>query len=199
MIWNDYGLNIFLSVKVSDLPKDLFLFSPHQLDKTLCLVGNGGQSLWEKLPHPINLDLNPFDEYSVNQMKKFAKEYLEDDIEIYYPNDSYTLPLQRIGRFLNLCSQSPIGLDISEEFGLWFAFRGVFLTSKNVSSQKIKSPPTICTNCVDRECLNFSDLNQARLNCPVKIEHQYSNDQIKFHQKALNNQILSYTTNNNKI
>ncbi len=199
MNWSDPGLNIFLSVKVSDLPKDLFLFSTDQRDKTMCLVGHGGKTLWEKLSHPIKADLHPFDQYTVKKIKNFAKRHLEDDFEILFPNENYTLPLQRIGRFLNLCSPSPIGLDISEEFGLWFAFRGVFLTSKNVLSQKIKFPSSVCMRCVDRPCLETLDFNQARLSCPVKKEHQYSIEQIKFHKNIINSHSESYKINKNKI
>ena len=185
MKWNDSGLNIFLTVKVCDLPQDLFLFTPDQNNKTLCLVASGGKSLWEKLSHPVKLELHRFDQYSVNQIEIFAKDYLNNDCEILYPNESYTLPLQRIGRFLNLCSQSPIGLDISEEFGLWFAFRGVFLTSKNISTPKIMFPPSMCNSCNDSPCLQFPDISLARLSCPIKMEHQYNLDQIMFHKNAL--------------
>jgi len=186
MKWNAPGLNIFLSVKVSELPQDLFSFTPEQKNKTLCLVGNGGKALWEKLPHPLDVNLHPFDHYTINQIHLFAKDFLNDDCEILFPNDSYTLPLQKIGRFLNLCSQSPIGLDISHDYGLWFAFRGVFLTSQNISTEKLSSPPSICTDCVDRLCLRVSDTALARLSCPVKIEHQYDKEQLEFHQSALN-------------
>ena len=185
MNWKDSGLNIFLSVKVCDLPQDLFLFTSEQKNKTLCLVANGGKSLWEKLSHPLKLDTHPFDQYTVDQIKTFAKIYLKNDCEILYPNDDYTLPLQRIGRYLNLCSQSPIGLDICEEFGLWFAFRGVFLTSENVITKKIMHPPTMCKSCIDRPCLQFSNISLARLTCPIKVEHQYNIEQIMFHKSAM--------------
>lgn len=185
MKWSDLGLNIFLSVKVSDLPHDLYPFTPEQKSKTLCLVGHGGKALWEKLSHPVNPRLHPFDEYANQQIQLFAKNYLNDDCEILFPNDAYTLPLQKIGRFLNLCTQSPIGLDICDEFGLWFAFRGVFLTSKNISTQKISTPPTLCVNCINPPCLSTSDIILARLSCPIKKEHQYSKEQIEFHRNAL--------------
>lgn len=185
MKWNDPGLNIFLSVKVSNLPQDLFSFTPEQKKKTLCLVGNGGKTLWENLPHPLDVNLHPFDHYTINRIRIFTKNFLKDDCEILFPNDAYTLPLQKLGRFLNLCSQSPIGLDISNEFGLWFAFRGVFLTSENVWSEKIQTPPSLCTSCHDRPCLKTTDSALARLNCPVKSEHQYTHEQIEFHQNVL--------------
>lgn len=185
MKWSAPGLNIFLSVKVSDLPPDLFSFTSEQKTKTLCLVGHGGKALWEELPHPIEVALHPFDQYTTKHIKLFAKEYLNDDYEILFPNDAYTLPLQKIGRFLNLCTPSPIGLDMSHEFGLWFAFRGVFLTNKEVSTERFQTPPSVCTTCVDRPCLKISDISLARLSCPEKNEHQYRQEQLEFHHSAL--------------
>lgn len=182
MKWSDPGLNIFLSIKVSDLPQDLFPFTPAQKNKTLCLVGGGGRSLWERLAPTLSVAPHPFDHYTLTQIQIFAKNFLNNDYEILFPNETYTLPLQKIGRFLNLCSQSPIGLDISEEFGLWFAFRGVFLTSENVYTKKISIPPSQCTTCYKRPCLRPLDKDLARLSCPVKTEHQYSKEQIKFHE-----------------
>jgi hypothetical protein len=186
MKWTNSGLNIFLSVKVCDLPPDLFAFTPEQMKKTLCLVGHGGKSLWEKLPHPLDKGLHPLDHYTIDQIELYAKNFLKDDCEILFPNDAYTLPLQRIGRFLNLCAQSPIGLDISDEFGLWFAFRGVFLTSETIVTDKIDLPPSLCMKCIERPCLSTLDIGLARLRCPVKTECQYGKEQIEFHQAALN-------------
>lgn len=181
---SDSGLNIFLSTKVSSLPEDLFPFSSDQKKKTLCLIGNGGKSLWEKLPHPLDVSTHPIDLYTKNQMHEFAN-ILKDDIEILYPNNSYTLPLQKIGRALNLCTQSPIGLDINSEFGLWFAFRGVFLTSKDFHNTTLENTPSPCESCLKKPCLITSDIAKGRLYCPVKTEHQYHPAQIDFHQSAL--------------
>lgn len=182
----DHGLNIFLSAKVTDLPENLFSFSHEQKNKTLCLLGHGGTSLWEKLPHPILAENHPIDHYTKEKIQIFAEKALENDIEVLYPNEDYTIPLQKFGRALNLCSQSPIGLDINSEFGLWFAFRGIFLTSKPIPIVSLEKMPSPCETCLSRPCLNFSDTAFARLHCPVKTEHQYSQKQQNFHQNASN-------------
>lgn len=182
---SESGLNIFLSIKVNLLPDDLFPFTSDQKNKTLCLIGNGGKALWEKLPHPLDASTDPIDRYTKTKILDFAENILEDEIEILFPNSGYTLPLQKIGRALNLCTQSPIGVDINSEFGLWFAFRGVFLTSKDLPSivqEKTSSP---CELCLEKPCLVTSDIARARLLCPVKKEHQYLLQQINFHSNAL--------------
>lgn len=182
---SESGLNIFLSTKVNLLPDDLFPFSNEQKNKTLCLIGNGGRSLWEKLPHPLDVSTHPIDLYTKNKMQEFA-HILEDEIEILYPNNNYTLPLQKLGRALNLCSQSSIGLDINSEFGLWFAFRGVFLTSKDIQNTTLENIASPCETCLEKPCLRTSDIANGRLKCPVKTEHQYHPAQIDFHKNALN-------------
>ncbi len=180
----DSGLNIFLSIKVCDLPEDIFPFSDEQKTKTLCLIGNGGKSLWENLPHPIDVKTNPIDFFTQNKMQEFAKNSLNDEIEILYPNDSYTMPLQKIGRAMNLCTQSPIGIDIHPEFGLWFAFRGIFLTSEEMPIFKMEKSPAPCDSCSKKTCLNSSDVHISRLSCPIN-QHQYTSFQIDYHQNAL--------------
>lgn len=180
---NDSGLNIFASASVADLPSDLFNFTDEQKTKTLCLIGNGGKSLWEKLPHPLDVKTHPIDHYTKIQMINVAKS-IESEIEILFPNDSYTLPLQKLGRTLNLCTQSPIGLDIHPFFGLWFAFRGVFLVS-NMHSPTLDKSVMPCDSCVDKPCLQISNIALARTKCPIGNDHQYIEEQIKYHQSAL--------------
>ena len=118
-------------------------------------------------------------------MFDFAEAVLDSDIEILFPNDHYTLPLQKIARHLNLSSQSPIGIDINNEFGLWFAIRGVFLTSKKLPLLPREKNISPCDTCIEKPCLLSSSFTQARLNCPIKIEHKYKDSQIEYHQKAL--------------
>jgi hypothetical protein len=179
----DSGFNIFASACVASLTSDLFPFTDIQKTKTLCLIGNGGRSLWEKLPHPLNIKTHPIDQYSKNQIHTFS-ESIDSEVEILFPNDHYTLPLQRIGRALNVCTQSPIGLDVHPSFGLWFAIRGVFLVSKKMS-MTLENPFSPCNTCTDKPCMKISDIAQARMKCPFKNEHQYTEDQIRYHQNAL--------------
>ena len=181
----DCGLNIFLSVKVSDLPEDLYPFTQDQKNKTLCLLASGGKKLWENLPHPLTIEDHPIESFSKKVMMKFASDFLKDDIEILYPADSSILPLQKIGRAMNLCRQSPIGIDIHPDYGLWFAFRGIFLTNLEISTPTPKTFESPCDSCSDRPCMNFTNKNQARLNCPIKTQHRYCDEQITYHQQAL--------------
>jgi hypothetical protein len=207
------GLNIFAAVSVADLPEDLRFFAPgKKLDQwTLCVLASGGGRLWESLPHPLNRDEHPVDAFSIAQIQWFAREVLRDEsFELLFPRDDLLLPLQRIGRFLNLARPSLLGLDINPDYGVWFAYRGVFLTSASIPRNMEAPFVSACETCATQPCrtacppfavgLLSGDFNLktcasyrlsensccadrclARLACPVHAEQRYSLAQIQYH------------------
>jgi hypothetical protein len=177
------GYNIFLSEKVKNIPENIYIFNENQKAKTLVLIGHGGKKLWEKIPE--KLALNPIDDFTFSQLDWFAENILKNKIEILFPNENLVLPLQKLGRFFNLSRQSPIGIDISNEYGLWFSVRGVFLTNNSLPIIKLPHTKFPCELCHDRPCLKSIEFNQARLNCPIKNEHQYTEEQLQYHQSVL--------------
>lgn len=179
------GLNIFLSIKVSALPVDLYPFTESQKNKTLCLVAHGGKTLWANLPHPLDLNTHPVDQFSLKAMQKFAADVLDNDIEILFPDDKFFIPLQKISRHLNFSHQSPMGLDICREFGLWFAYRGIFLTNVEIPITLNDQESSPCEKCIEQFCMLESKVSAGRLKCPVKSEHQYTPEQQLYHQSAL--------------
>ena len=121
------GLNIFASIEIEKLPRDILdIFHTQNIkyskDDTLCLVGSGGQKLWEKLNHPLNENQHPIDKYTIEQMKVF-----DPNIQIIFPHPTFNIPLQKISRFLNISRQSLIGIDIHRQF----LFRTTPLTKIN--------------------------------------------------------------------
>lgn len=168
------GLNIFLSAKVSTLPKNIYSFRNNQLDKTICLIGAGGPTLWKHLPQP-HQGHHPIDDYSIKNVKIFAEQYLNGDSEFLFPNDSVLFPLQRLGRSLGLSHPTPSGIDLCQDFGLWFAYRAVFLTSHDLTITPPQSFQSPCEPCEEKLCL------VDRLHCPIKKDEQYSPAQIYYH------------------
>jgi hypothetical protein len=170
------GLNIFLSAEVRTLPENLYPWSEEEKNKTLCLIGHGGRELWKHLPHPLNPSENPIDQFSIKYMEWFAENVLEEKVEILYPNEKYLLPLQQLGRFFNFCGMSPMGIDISPEFGPWFAFRGAFLTHKKWPSIQLSPMKNPCDICEEKPCQL-----SGRTACPLGISHQYTSEQSLYH------------------
>ena len=137
---------------------------------------------------------------------------LDTNAQILSPHPKLNIPLQRIGRFLNISRQSLLGIDINQEYGLWFAFRGAFLTKLKIKEIKYEAFSSPCETCPTKPCINAcpasalnlidkkfklnlcseyqlkldsscTDRCLARMSCPYQIKHQYKLDQIQYHMK----------------
>jgi len=172
------GLNLFGAIPFQNLTSEnKVLLKKYSLeieeDDCLCLVAHGGIDLWKKLPSP------PIDEYSIQQVKKVFP-----DAAILFPGDQL-YPLQQIGRMMNMGDQSPIGIDINADFGLWFAYRCLFTTKEKIPLMISRKENSICESCAEKICLTKTDFYEARLSCPYKAEHRYSDEQLCYHKSQL--------------
>lgn len=181
---NKAGLNLFASMKVCRLPEDIKLWmsqaglSPKE-NATLCLVGHGGSSLWENLPVVSPGTENRIDDYSIAQVKKSFP-----DARILFPYGQYHPPLQKIGRAFNLGRPSRLGIDINNRFGLWFAYRCLFLTEEENPEHLLPSFVSPCDDCAKTPCASESDFQKARLACPFQKDKRYSDEQIHYHHSV---------------
>lgn len=185
-ILENLGLNIFAAVQTSKLPNDILDFFidqniPFDQWDTLCMIGHGGTKLWNHLPHPLVKEKDPIDHFCIEQMKKLDEQAL-----ILFPNSDLNIPLQRIGRFLNIGRPTPMGIDIHKDFGLWFAYRGVFLTRLKIDKSIPEDFISPCEGCETKACLNASalgvDVYLGRNACPFKTEHRYGAEQLEYHR-----------------
>ncbi|MGZ3690744.1 MAG: hypothetical protein ACXVAX_04535 [Pseudobdellovibrio sp.] len=210
-IISEAGLNVFASWPLEKLPEDLraYLKTENQNFKSLVIFGHGGRRLWENLPENLDSAQNPVDHYSLKLVREFHDSlFPAEKLEILYPLTPHLVPLQRLGRFLNLARPSHLGLDLNVDFGAWFAYRVAFLTTAVLPEVKPGEWASPCETCVDKPCvsacpsgatrtMNFGlsecahfRLSQAspclsrclaRLACPYKAEHAYTEEQINYH------------------
>lgn len=173
----DLGFNIFQSIPVKDIPEDIYIFSADEKEKTMIILGSGGPLLWNKIPHKNSSDF--IDNYTLDAFKIFK------NAAILFPHKDIILPLQKLGRLTHFAHPSPIGLDISKEFGLWFSYRGVALIDEDIKTEAYLPYTPQCQECVSRECLSDLDLRLARLLCPCMIEQTYSKEQLDYHEQML--------------
>lgn len=175
------GFNLVAQIEMSNVPYELKEICNeyginYEADDRLCLMASGGNALWKKLPHPLDKENHPIDQYSIDQIKR-----IDPFARIFFPDNKKTIPLQKIGRILNMSKPSLLGIDINDEFGLWFAFRGVFITKKKFALEVKADFISPCQNCQDKECQNIELFHKARLACPYKNEHRYCDEQIQYH------------------
>ncbi len=205
-----FGLNIFLSVELKKLTSEIYQIIKNEvpeieLYQSLVLIGNGGKDFWEQLTLPLDESQNPIDQFSLDKLSELSEF---KDFKILYPSKIYFPPLQKFSRLFGFSYPSPMGLDISNQFGSWFAFRLCFLTKSVVEESALVSQLSPCENCLFKPCLtncpasathemgidlkgcanyrlgeasNCADRCLARLSCPVQKQHQYSIEQIQYH------------------
>lgn len=210
------GLNLMASIEVSKLPKAITdAFSRQKIlfdqNDTLTIIGSGGNELWKNLPRPINQMIHPFDNFSINYMMK-----LDGDARILFPKKEWAIPLQSLGRLLNLARPSLLGLDINQQYGVWFAYRGAFLSRLKLNTAVLENFESPCLTCLDKPCIKACPVGavdshlqfnskicskhrlgaqsncflqcDARLACPYQKKHQYSKEQITYHMTNVHSQ-----------
>ncbi len=210
------GLNIFASCRVDRLPEEItsaLTSGGITLDQnqSLCVIGHGGKTLWTHLPKPVWEADHPVDNFVLRHVNRLNETVFKDStLKILYPSPEHQIPLQKIGRFLNIGRPSLLGLDINSGFGVWFAYRAAFLTNAKVPEKfwtEFRSP---CDTCDDKPCravcpsgavgvapekfnlsacavYRFSENSKcgdrclSRMNCSYKPEHQYPLEQQQYH------------------
>ena len=185
-----------------------FLAGPTQ---TIVVIGNVGGAMWpvfRAAEQPVD---DPLDTWTRSVLVPLATSLGADFV---HPSDEPFHPFQRWARQAEGIAQSPIGLLIHPEHGLWHAYRGAFLFPTVLDGLPAPSDtPSPCLSCADQPCLSSCPVDAfmignydadacrchvrsraeptcieagcaARLACPVGTDHKYGPDQMHFHMKA---------------
>jgi hypothetical protein len=177
----------------------------------LVLVGHGGRRMWDELQDWGLQTADPVDHYSSTITRQFIEDYLHNPPILWlYPNSPYLIPLQQLGQLAGWSTPSPLGQGINPVYGVWFAYRTAFLTTKELplSSSSGASQIDLCEYCIDKPCIqacpveavrsHYFDVDKcvkhrlephsvcadrclARMACPFFPEHKYSLEQIQYH------------------
>lgn len=211
---SQHGLNLFAVLNCAAIPaKTAALFQqaavPLEQYSRLVLIGNGGRRFWEALQkHGLNGE-HPVDHFSETITRQFIRAYLpEGDIFWLFPSE-LLVPLQQLGALAGWGHDSPLGLGISAEYGLWFAYRAAFLTTAALPVVTQPWQPSPCDSCEGKPCITAcpatavraveafdvpacaafrltagspcADRCLSRLACPIAPQHRYSLEQIQYH------------------
>ncbi|MEL7274685.1 MAG: hypothetical protein AAGK33_14760 [Pseudomonadota bacterium] len=177
------------------------------------LIGNIGSSLWPAFstsPEFSDGGKDPLDRWTVSQLGPFAQRL---GATVRYPFGRPFWPFQDYAKRATGMDNSPLGLLIHPQYGLWMALRGliVFEGDFAVPTRPVDWHP--CERCVEKPCLQtcpvsaftddgydyvscrahvasaaggecFSGGCLARRACPVGEGFAYDEDHQAFHMSA---------------
>ena len=179
--------------------------------RTVVMIGNVGGVMWPRFCREQTPGPDPLDRWTRATLRPIAGHFGADFV---HPSDEPFQPFQRWAQRADDVWQSPIGLMIHPEFGLWHAYRGAFLLPNEVTGlPKVGDRVSPCTTCVDRPCLSTCPVDAftaegydtdscrdhvrsgtepvcltggcaARCACPVGTEFRYDTDQMRLHMGA---------------
>ena len=186
-------------------------------EKPALLIGNVGSSLWPGFSKSDQLadgEPDPLNRWTVEIISTLVQTYGSGSVsEVRYPFGEPNWPFQSYARQALNISQSPIGLLIHPEYGLWMAFRAVVIMAAKfeISGSEPKASP--CDSCAEKPCLDTCPIGaftpdnydyvscksyvasepgrtchdggcQARQACPVGRNYIYERPHQAFHMKA---------------
>ena len=180
---------------------------------SVALVGNIGSSFWAEFiqsPEYIDGASNPLDRWSERIANEIAPGLNAKPV---FPSQGPPyLPFQQWAKRAEALHQSPLGLLIHPQFGLWHAYRFALLINEHID-QTPAQQDSPCLSCIDRPCLNTCPVNaistagydvdncasylkqntsadcfqhgcMARFECPTARNYRYLDAQSQFHLEA---------------
>ena len=182
--------------------------------RTLILIGNVGSEMWDKSGAEIAAldDPDPLDRWTRDVIEPIAASV--DGLALFPFTGPPYWPFQRWAERSEGVRQSPIGIQIHPEFGLWHAYRAAILL-RGALALPPRDQAHPCDTCVDRPCLTHCPVNAftstgyavdrcvdhvvavqyeagscgeagclARLACPIGTAWRYRPDHARFHMQA---------------
>jgi hypothetical protein len=180
----------------------------------LALVGNIGSSYWPRFsraPEYADGAPHPLDRWSRRVAETVSRGLSLQPLFPFEGPPYY--PFQQWARRAEGLEQSPLGIMIHAEFGLWHSYRFALLGSGFDAGQSPRSGPSPCLDCGAKPCLQRCPVDAfdgaaydaercarylrrnpradchrrgclARLACPVAAELRYVDAQGSFHLRA---------------
>ena len=181
---------------------------------TLILAGNAGGSLWPRFsqaPEARDGRPDPLDRWSARVIGAVAAAV--GGAALFPFGGPPYLPFQRWARRGAALGQSPLGMLIHPDYGLWHAYRGAVALPEAVALPRADERPSPCESCVGRPCLSACPVDaftaagydvaacaghvaapagadclglgcRARRACPVGRAWHYPAAQTRFHMAA---------------
>ncbi len=208
----EYGLFLRGVARIRDDERDAYGFDAAL--QWIALVGNIGSSYWAVFGRSIEFGdgkPDPLDRWSRRVAETVAGRH---GLRPVYPFEGPPYyPFQQWARRAEGLEQSPIGVMMHPQYGLWHSYRFALLAAEIDAEPEQRLAASPCLSCADQPCLSacpvgaFSpqgyavqrcahyleatpsaDCNAcgciARYACPVAPELRYDHGQGRFHLRA---------------
>ena len=123
--------------------------------QTLLLVGNAGPALWRAFaaaPEYADGQSHPLNRWTRRQLDAVAIPF---GGTVLYPFDEAPAwPFQRWAARCEAVHQSPLGLLVHPQYGLWHAYRGAILVAPVLELAAPAPAPSPCQSCAGQPCLS---------------------------------------------
>lgn len=194
------------------------ILSDGQAAASIVLLGNIGRSIWPSFERwrggRANKDArNPLDTWSKAVIGPVALEF---GATAYFPSDPPWQPFQQWAMRADDLRQSPLGILIHPEYGLWHGYRGALGFGRALAVAPPARHANPCDTCSGKPCLSACPVDAvsacgfqispcrahlttadgqagcmtsgclARNACPVGVQYRYHPEQLRFHMAALN-------------
>ena len=208
-----HGLRLRGIAELSAREIDYYGFETGANRLSVALAGNIGSSFWSvftRSPEYLDGNPDPLDRWSRRIAEQLAP--VLDATPVYPFQGPPYLPFQQWAQRAEPLRQSPIGLMMHPEYGLWHAYRfGLLIPGLEAPKPEPHNSP--CEDCPNPPCLHscpvgaytrkgydvprcadylnrnpgadcFEHGCMARFSCPVAHEYRYVDAQSRFHLMA---------------
>lgn len=181
---------------------------------TLVLAGNAGPDLWplfNKSPEYADGAADPLNRWSTRVLSALAEE-LGAEALFPFTGPPYR-PFIAWAKRAEAVTESPLGMLIHPDYGLWHAYRGALAFAEPLDLPAKDARPSPCLTCQDKPCLSACPIDafsgtaydvaacvehistaagldcldsacRARRACPIGREYLYDAAQARFHMDA---------------
>ena len=182
--------------------------------RILVLLGFTGSTQWPAFassPEFADGEPNPLDRWSVRLIGQLGKAFRARAL---YPfGGPPWWPFQQWARRAETLHQSPLGILLHPDFGLWHAYRGALLFAEEFALPPRFASDSPCESCAEKPCIakcpagavspqGFARAACAahvasprgiacrggclsRSSCPVAASHRYGSEQAAFYMRQL--------------
>jgi ferredoxin len=180
------------------------------LVRTLVMVGNAGPEMWRAFAASPEHDTaaDPLDRWSRRVLGELATEL---GAKALYPfGGPPHLPFIAWAKCAEAVAESPLGILIHPDYGLWHAYRGALAFAEVIDLPPRDERPRPCETCADQPCLSgcpvgafsvagydvsacadhlsaaagadcMAEACRARRACPIGRDYLYAPEQAAFH------------------